>query len=132
MEIEGLKRAAERLKTYEITAFISDMHPSVHKWARDTWKVSHYFDTWHCVKAVIKKLEKLSKKKGLEDIQAWIQSIRVHLYWCAMSSKPGDHEDIKRKWETCLEHISNNHENCMHGDYEKKKKMDITRYICRK
>lgn len=67
-------------------------------------------------------MEKLGKKKGMEDVKNWINSLKIHLYWCAQSSRPGDHEDIKKKWLTAIEHIQNIHVNCLHGDYDTEKK----------
>lgn len=70
----------------------------------------------------MKKVEKLAKIKANQVLKEWIPSLKIHMYWCAQSSTPGDYDDIKQKWLTCVEHIQNIHSNCLHGKYEKKKK----------
>lgn len=64
----------------------------------------------------------MAKKKGYESIKEWIKGITYHLYWCVMSSNPGDEEEIKEKWLSTIDHLQNNHEKCQtHGPGLKKK-----------
>ena len=37
-----------------------------------------------------KKMDKMSKKKGNDVIKGWIQSIKCHMYWCVLSTTPGN------------------------------------------
>ncbi|XP_074649428.1 uncharacterized protein LOC141904698 isoform X2 [Tubulanus polymorphus] len=96
MELEGLKRCTTELGNIPVKAFISDMHLQIGKWIRTVWKVSHYYDCWHVVKSITKKLEKLAKTKAFVDIQDWVKSLKYHLYWCVSSSPKDDKESIKK------------------------------------
>ncbi|XP_064643023.1 uncharacterized protein LOC135497205 [Lineus longissimus] len=122
MELVGIKRSAPFFKDYSIKAVITDRHRSLAKWIKESWKVTHYFDCWHVVKGLCKKMEKLAKKKGMESIRDWIKSIKYHLYWCVMSSPEGDREMIKKKWLACVDHIQNKHKNCVHGRLKGKRR----------
>ncbi|XP_064641987.1 uncharacterized protein LOC135496551 [Lineus longissimus] len=67
-------------------------------------------------------MEKKAKKKTLAPIRDWIKSIKYHLYWCVMSSPQGDGAAIKKKWLSCVEHIQDKHDNCLHGDLGQQRK----------
>ncbi|XP_074647484.1 uncharacterized protein LOC141903285 [Tubulanus polymorphus] len=112
MELEGLKRCTTELGNIPVKAFISDMHLQIGKWIRTVWKVSHYYDCWHVVKSITKKLEKLAKTKAFVDIQDWVKSLKYHLYWCVSSSPKDDKESIKKKWLSAVEHVQGVHVNC--------------------
>ncbi|XP_057690491.1 uncharacterized protein LOC130914917 isoform X2 [Corythoichthys intestinalis] len=122
MELEGLKRCKEDVSGLNIRALVTDRHRQVSKWVRESWKISHYYDCWHVVKGLTKKLEALAKPNSFRIIKDWIKSIANHLYWCVASSTPGDKEDIKGKWLSGVEHIQNIHDNCYHGSLEREKK----------
>ena len=47
-----------------------------------------------------KKVEKLGKKKGCEEVKGWIKSMVNHMYWCVMSSEEGDEQMILEKWKS--------------------------------
>uniref|UniRef100_A0AAV2JI66 Mutator-like transposase domain-containing protein n=1 Tax=Knipowitschia caucasica TaxID=637954 RepID=A0AAV2JI66_KNICA len=122
MELEGLKRCRRDLDGFQIKALVTDRHCQVAKWVRESWKVPHFNDCWHVVKGLSKKLDLLSKKKGYDLVKEWTKGITYHLYWCVMSSEPGDEESIRKKWLSTVDHIQNNHENCeSHGPGLKKK-----------
>ncbi|XP_070547983.1 uncharacterized protein [Ptychodera flava] len=116
MELEGLKRCRQELEAYkdvEVKAIITDRHRQVAKWIRENWtNVTHYFDCWHIVKGLCKKLMALAKNKNMSVLKEWIMSIKCHLYWCALSSTTA--EEKKKKWLACVDHIQNVHENCSH------------------
>ncbi|XP_078352510.1 uncharacterized protein LOC144637254 [Oculina patagonica] len=45
--------------------------------------VTHYFDHWHIVKGLVKKLLAASKQNGCELIAEWIKALKKSLlYWC--------------------------------------------------
>ncbi|XP_074649035.1 uncharacterized protein LOC141904348 [Tubulanus polymorphus] len=122
MELEGLKRCRIQIGNLKVMAFISDMHIQITKWTREVWNVAHYYDCWHVVKSITKKLEIMSRKKECEEIKDWIKSIKCHLYWCAASSSPGDKEGISKKWSSAVKHIQDNHEDCSHEPITSEKK----------
>ena len=132
MELEGCKRSFQFLKLLglSISVFISDRHRSIAKWIRESCpSTKHYFDIWHVVRTITKKLLKASKEKGCEVISSWIRGIRKHLYWCATSSKSGFGSLISAKWHSFLRHVANKHKNhpdplytkWNHGDLERRK-----------
>ncbi|XP_074641225.1 uncharacterized protein LOC141898974 [Tubulanus polymorphus] len=121
MECEGLKRCYKTMKNFKVLALVTDMHLQIAKWVRENWSISHFYDCWHVVKSITKKLEKLGKQKEMAIVSDWIKSIKLHLYWCALSSTPGQSNEIKEKWLSCIDHIQNVHTNCYHQPYEKKK-----------
>jgi len=54
MELEGLKRALQRLTQLykaKIEVIITDRHLMVQKYLRENWEnVIHYYDVWHVAK----------------------------------------------------------------------------------
>jgi len=67
-----------------------------------------------------KKLLKVSKKKGCDDLEPWIRSINNHLYWAACSSETG--EEVVDKVKSISNHVMNIHQHdsdrfpaCTHG-----------------
>lgn len=66
-----------------------------------------------------KKMDVLSKGKGLEDVGLWRKSVVNHLYWSATTSTTG--EEVVANWSSVANHIQNihSHENtlfpsCLH------------------
>ena len=130
MELEGAKRCFSYLKKcgLAISTFVSDGHRGIAKWIRCQQKsTQHFFDIWHIVKSITKKVIKVSKEKGCEVLQKWTKSLKTHLYWCATSTKPGFGEMIVAKWKSFMNHVCNKHDDhpnelykkCAHGDLEK-------------
>ena len=112
MELEGCKRCFSYLQQWgvKIQVFISDRHSSISKWLATTQKsTTHYYDIWHIAKSISKKILKASKEKGCNILQEWNKAIKNHLYWCAISSRPGFGEMIVAKWKSLIRHISNIH-----------------------
>ena len=69
-----------------------------------------------------------SKEKVVRCSWKLEQSISNHLYWCAASSH-GDGEQVKAKWLSILNHVTNIHEGhsetfpeCAHGHLEEERK----------
>ncbi len=60
-----------------------------------------------------KKMDALSKGKGLQDVGLWRNSVVNHLYWSASTSTSG--EEVVAKWSSVANHIQNihSHENAL-------------------
>ncbi|XP_057709542.1 uncharacterized protein LOC130927604 [Corythoichthys intestinalis] len=113
MELEGLKRCRQELEGFNVKVVITDRHRQVAKWIRENWtQVIHYYDCWHIVKGMCKKLDSLGKKKSMSIVKDWVQSLKCHLYWCALSSQTP--EEKKQKWLACVDHLQNVHDSCLH------------------
>ncbi len=128
MELEGAKRGFDYLQKVAglaIKVFVSDRHRGIAQWIRQSQpSVTHYFDHWHIVKGLVKKLLAASKQKGCELIADWIKAVKKHIYWCSTSTKAGFQSLILAKWKSFLRHVSNKHTNhpdelfkqCAHDD----------------
>ena len=71
MEKEGLKRGLETLRAdgLNVQSLVTDQHLSVAKMMADDYRhISHYYDCWHVVKGVKKKLQAICKDQGNEDL----------------------------------------------------------------
>jgi solute carrier family 8 (sodium/calcium exchanger) len=74
----------------------------------------------------VKKVEKLAKQPGCEEVREWTQSISNHMYWSASSTPDGNPDVILAKWLSLSNHIQNVHEGhdnenfprCAHDDIE--------------
>ncbi|XP_035675637.1 uncharacterized protein LOC118415275 [Branchiostoma floridae] len=124
MEKEGLQRSLQKIQEYaEIGTLVTDRHAGINKMIREQHpNIQHLFDVWHVAKSIKKKLKKLSKTKGCEDLKVWIASIINHLYWAVTSTPPGNGDLIVEKWKSVLQHIHNRHRGfgglfprCAHG-----------------
>jgi solute carrier family 8 (sodium/calcium exchanger) len=51
MELKGLQLCKKTVEKYKIQALITDRHPQIAKWLRETWKIPHFYDCWHIVKS---------------------------------------------------------------------------------
>ena len=100
MELQGAKNCFDFLcrAGVAIAVFISDRHRGIAKWIRESQTgTSHYYNIWHVVRSIAKKLLKASKEKGWETIQDWIKGVQNHLYWCTTSTRQGFQEMITAK-----------------------------------
>ena len=131
-ELEGVKRCFHFLgdQNIPIPVFISDRHRSIAKWIRENCpSTRQYYDIWHVVKSITKKMLKASKEKGFEIIGLWLRGVRNHIYWCATSTKEGFGDLIVSKWKSFMSHVSNTHtgfqdplfKECLHGEIEERK-----------
>ena len=127
MELEGAKSCFEYLQRagLAIKVFVSDRHRGIAKWIKDNNpSVTHFFDQWHIVKGVAKKLLAASKEKGCEVIGEWIKAVKNHIYWCSTSTRAGFQDLILAKWKSFMQHVSNKHSDhpdalftdCAHDD----------------
>ncbi|KAG1660234.1 hypothetical protein GQR58_022100 [Nymphon striatum] len=125
MEKEGLVRALKAiqqrgLKIKEVT---TDRHTSIRKYLREKHQdVKHSLDVWHVAKGLRKKMEKLAKQKGCQNILHWIKSVKNHLYWIAYSTPDANPDLLQTKWLSVVNHIQDIHEHdtplfpkCMHN-----------------
>uniref|UniRef100_A0A8C2PX67 Uncharacterized protein n=1 Tax=Cyprinus carpio TaxID=7962 RepID=A0A8C2PX67_CYPCA len=122
MEKEGFERSLSLLEERGVVvqSLVTDRHTGVQKFMREQKKdIRHFFDPWHMGKGLGKKMDVLSKGKGLEDVGLWRKSVVNHLYWSATTSTTG--EEIVAKWSSVANHIQNihSHENtlfpsCLH------------------
>ena len=70
-----------------------------------------------------------SKDNTYAVVADWTKSIKMHLYWCAISTKPGFGDLIVAKWKLFLRHVCNKHtdhpdpmyKECAHGELEPRK-----------
>ena len=75
-----------------------------------------------------KKVQKLAKVKGCEEVGEWIKSMVNHLYWSAMSTESDDSQMLLEKWQSLANHIHNKHrghgkkyKKCAHGRLGRRK-----------
>ncbi|XP_067305463.1 uncharacterized protein [Pseudorasbora parva] len=83
MEKEGFERSLSLLEQrgVVIQSLVTDRHTGVQKFMREQKKdIRHYFDPWHMGKGLGKKMDALSKGKGLQDVGLWRKSVVNHLF----------------------------------------------------
>ena len=136
MELLGAQKCFEKLKKegIDISSFTSDRHLGIAKWIRTNERgTQHFYDTWHVIRSICKKVINASKEKGMELLQKWVKGIRRHMYWCVLSTKQGFGALIAAKWESIMGHVAGKHyghENplfpqCAHGELERRKFIKI-------
>ena len=139
MEYEGCKRSLNSVikKKVPIRCLTTDRHTTITAKMRTVFPtIKHQYDVWHLSKWVTKKLSKKAKKKGCEELTAWIQCISNHLWWCAATCN-GQAEVLREKWLSMLEHIANKHtwksspkfqfvKKCGHAVMSRREKKSIT------
>ncbi|XP_067298749.1 uncharacterized protein [Pseudorasbora parva] len=114
MEKEGLRRSLDLLEESRIKldCIVTDRHSQIQTFLKDR-NINHYYDVWHMVKGLSKKLDKISREKGCSLIKKWHKSITNHLYWSATSSDSGPEKVAK--WTSIMNHIQDIH---THSDPE--------------
>ena len=98
MELQGANNCFAYLDNAGIIVkvFVSDRHKGIAKWIRETQpSTSHFFDIWHVVRSVNKKI-----------LAAWNRGIRNHIHWCATSTMPGFQTMILAKWLSLMRHVA--------------------------
>ena len=88
MELEGFRKCLQRLTNdnqLNISTIATDRHVQIKKEMETKHQnINHQYDIWHFAKNIIKKLNKLAKRKKYQELGPWIQSIAHHLWWsCA-------------------------------------------------
>ncbi|XP_051716556.1 uncharacterized protein LOC127494593 isoform X2 [Ctenopharyngodon idella] len=108
MEKEGLRRSLDLLEESGVKSdcIVTDRHPQIQKFLKDR-KINHYYDVWHTVKGLSKKVEKISREKDCSLVKKWRKSITNHLYWSATSSDSGPEKVAK--WTSIINHIQDIH-----------------------
>ncbi len=140
MELEGAKRCFSSLQNDEIRidTFISDRHKGIAKWIRTSQtSTAHFFDIWHVLKNITKKMALVAKEKWFQIIGEWIKWVRNHIYWAATTTKSGFGELIAAKYSTFMRHVADKHKdhfedlfkNCTHGNLEKRDWIYIGNYF---
>ena len=103
----------------DISVFISDRHLGLTKWVRETQSCKHFIDIWHASKSLCKKPANAKRENGCEIIGEWIQGIKNHLYWCAISTNQGFGDLMVAKWMSLLLHVADElFPDCAHGEIE--------------
>ena len=101
MEYEGCKRSLNSVikKKVPIYCLTTDRHTTIMAKMRTVFPtINHQYDVWHLSKWVTKKsFSKKAKKKGCEELTAWIQCISNHL-WCCAATCNGQVEVLREKW----------------------------------
>uniref|UniRef100_A0A3Q3DIV8 Uncharacterized protein n=1 Tax=Hippocampus comes TaxID=109280 RepID=A0A3Q3DIV8_HIPCM len=82
------------------------------------YELSHLFFRGEII-CMCKKLDSLAKKKSMSILKDWVQSLKCHLYWCALSSQTP--EEKKQKWLPCVDHLQNVHDSCLHPPITREK-----------
>ncbi|KAG1926991.1 uncharacterized protein LOC120480138 isoform X3 [Pimephales promelas] len=108
METEGLRRSLDVLEEsgVKLDCIVTDRHPHILKFLKDR-KINHYYNVWHMVKGLSKKLEKISRAKGCSLVKKWHKSIANHLYWSASGADSGPEKVAK--WTSIMNHIQDIH-----------------------
>lgn len=108
MEKEGLRRGLDLLesKQLDVDYIVTDRHPQVQKYLRER-NVKQYYDVWHLEKGLSKKLDKLSRNKDCQVLRKWLQGLKNHMYWSAMTSEEGPEKVAK--WKSVVNHMQNVH-----------------------
>uniref|UniRef100_A0A672IZZ1 THAP-type domain-containing protein n=1 Tax=Salarias fasciatus TaxID=181472 RepID=A0A672IZZ1_SALFA len=112
MELKGFKGTLKNIQDKEvrISTISTDRHPQIVKEMKvNNPDISHEFDPWHVAKGVSKKLTAEAKRKGCEDLGAWIPSIISHLWWSAQTCEE-DAVLLKEKWVSVIHHVTNRHD----------------------
>ncbi len=144
MELDGCMRCFDFLITtagLTIPVFVSDRHKGICKYIRNSHPaIKHFFDQWHVIKGIVKKMLKASKEKGCERIKEWTKGVRNHIYWCSTTTLGNFPSLTLAKWKSLMRHISNKHDNhpdplfpkCAHGDLEPRKwiKVGMKLFVC--
>ena len=121
-ELEGAKRCFGFLKNrgLRIDTFISDRHKGIAKWIKESQNLtSHFYNIWHVVRSITKKLVKIGKEKDCDIILEWVKAVRNHLYWAATTTKSGFGDLIAAKWSSFMRHVANKHNNHPNNLYQK-------------
>ncbi|XP_056100848.1 uncharacterized protein LOC130079563 [Rhinichthys klamathensis goyatoka] len=108
MEEEGLRRSLDLLEEsgVKLDCVVTDRHPQIRKFLKDR-KINHYYDVWHMVKGLSKKLEKISREKDCSLVKKWRKSITNHLCWSASGADSGP--ERVAKWTSIMNHIQDIH-----------------------
>ena len=112
MELLGAQKCFARLhhEQIDLSMFVSDRHAGIAKWIRNNETGTHHFyDIWHVVRSICKKVSQAAKGKGFERLKHWVKGIRRHLYWCVLSTRKGLGALIATKWELIMRHVANKH-----------------------
>ena len=125
MELVGLQKVLETAEEndLEINSLTTDRHIQVRCFMKNEKpEINHQFDIWHVGKNIKRKLSHAAKNKKCEDLNLWIKAIVNHFWWCCASCDENVTE-LREKWLSILQHISNKHrwenakifKRCEHG-----------------
>ncbi|XP_042146397.1 uncharacterized protein LOC115325077 [Ixodes scapularis] len=127
METEGLKRSLDFLlgRGLCLDVLVTDRHVGVNTLLKNEYPdTRHRFDAWHVAKGIGSKMAIAGKTKRNNILNAWVKTVRAHVYWCAQTS-----DDcgalVLAKWMSVMRHVINVHEHpnslypaCTHAPIE--------------
>ncbi|KAM7293564.1 uncharacterized protein ISCGN_026694 [Ixodes scapularis] len=129
METEGLKRSLDFLLSMGLSVYVlvTDRHFGVNALMRDRYPdTKHRFDAWHVAKGIGSKMASAGKTKKNSILNAWVKTVRGHVYWCAQTSSDNG-ALVLAKWVSVMRHVSNVHQHpsplypaCTHGPIEER------------
>jgi hypothetical protein len=74
MELDGCKKCFYFLITtagLTIPVFVTDRHKGICKYIRDSHPaIKHFFDQWHVIKGIVKKMLKASKERDVKQLKS--------------------------------------------------------------
>lgn len=111
MELTGLHNLLGTFEEngVEIDSLTTDRHVQVRCFMKNEKpEINHQFDVWHVGKNIKKKLSIAAKSRGCQDLNLWIKAIVNHFWWCCASCN-GNSVELREKWLSILDHISNKH-----------------------
>ena len=111
MEKLGFQRVMDSLKAggLKVTTVVTDRSPQIKAlMSKSFTNISHQFDVWHFIKSTCKRIWKAAKNKDCGLLAEWLPSISRHFWW-AVATSEGNHELLREKWRSVLNHIVNRH-----------------------
>ncbi|XP_067854453.1 uncharacterized protein [Heptranchias perlo] len=112
LESSGFQRAFRCLvqNGLNVSEMVTDADPGLLSIMKSKYpNVLHQIDLWHGIKAVHKRLAKVTASSDNKDLQPWIRDIISHFMYCCQHSH-GDTNTLMSRWRSILHHTVNMHE----------------------
>lgn len=127
-ELDGFKESLKNIQQngVQVSTISTDRQPHiVNEMMVNNLERVLEFDLWHVAKAVSKKLTAEAKRKGCEDLGAWIPYIINYLWWSAQTCEENA-VLLKEKWVSVINHVTdwpgNSHHHHTHEPLDEKSK----------